>query len=220
MAKNAPRLDLDDLPVYSWIVGDTETGGLFNFSLPADAPGQPRLAALAMIWTTPGFAVTREELFYVKPDGWKMDPGATAVNGLTDEFLHAHGRPVAEALDIYEEAVREGRAFAFFNSQFDTKVMRAEFRRAGRDDLFEKTPNLCLMRKCIGVCKIPKANGKGYKFPKLGEAMSHFKIPQGGHHTAMGDANSALQIARFLSQIGIDLTPEIHYAKNRPGDEA
>lgn len=217
--KSEPAMDFGDRPVFSWIVGDTETSGLFDFSKPADAPGQPRLAALAMIWTTPGFAVTREEVFFVKPDGWKMEPGATAVNGLTDAWLQRHGVPIADVLDVYESAIVEGRAFAFYNSQFDTKVMRAEFRRAGRKDHFESTPNLCVMRKCIGVCKIPKKTGNGYKFPKLAEAMAHFKIPQAGHHTAIGDATSALQITRMLSQIGIDMSPEIHYAKNRPADE-
>jgi DNA polymerase III subunit epsilon len=204
-------------PRPSWAVFDTETSGLFDFSKPADAPGQPRLAALAMIWTTPDLQVKREHAIFIKPEGWYMQPGAQKVNGLSQEFLMARGRPVIEALDLYESAVREGYVFAAYNSQFDTKVMRAEFRRAGKEDLFEKVKNVCVMRKNVGVCKIPYANGKpGYKFPKLAEAMAHWKLEQRGAHTSLGDARSALALLRCLDSIGIDLTPEVHYAKNRP----
>lgn len=215
-----PFPDNEPAKEYAYVVFDTETSDLFDFSKPADAPGQPRLAALSMIWTTPGLAVTREEMLYIKPTGWKMGAGATAVNGLTDDFLERNGIPIEQALDLYEEAIREGRAFIAFNAQFDTKVMRAELRRAGREDHFESTPNICVMRKSIGVCKIPKKTGNGYKFPKLAEALQHFRIPQSGAHTASGDAQGALEIARALMQIGIDMTPEVHKAKVRPIDEA
>lgn len=202
-----------------WNVFDTETSGLFDFSKPADAPGQPRLAALAMISTTPTLAVTHEKALYIRPEGWRMHPDASRVNGLTNEFLHDEGVPIAEALDYYEAAIKDGYVFAAFNSQFDTKVMRAEFRRAGRPDYFESTPNVCIMRKSVGVCRIPKKSGGGYKFPNLAEACAHFKIIQADAHTAIGDARDALAILRMLHKIGIDLTPEVHYAKNRPADE-
>ena len=205
-----------DRPEWAWCGFDTETSGLFDFSKGAHEEGQPRLAALSLIRCTPGFAVTRQELYYVKPDGWTMHEEASRINGLTTDFLLEHGRPIAEVLDAYEAVLNEGRALLAFNAQFDTKVMRGELRRAGRDDRFEKTPNTCVMRKCIGVCKIPKKDGRGYKFPKLAEAMQHFKLPQPEAHTAGGDALAAVMLARMLSQIGIDLSPEVHFAKRRP----
>jgi DNA polymerase III subunit epsilon len=205
-----------------WVVFDTETSGLFSKGA-ADDPGQPRMASLAMIWTTPGFTVVRKEVLYIKPDGWVMDPGATAHNKLTDEFLMERGRPVAEALDLYESAIDDGYAFAAFNSQFDTKVLRAELRRAGRPDRFEETYNTCVMRKNIGICKLRKAGNKGAKMPTLAQALAHWKIEQYGAHTAMGDAWSALQLLKALDSIGIDITPEIyglrstvHGAKSKP----
>ena len=220
MSEQASLLPTDRPP---YVVFDTETSGLFNFKLPADAPGQPRLASLSMIWTNPDLMPIREEMLYIKPEGWYMQPGAEAVNGLSQEFLMANGRPVAEALELYESAVREGYVFAAFNAQFDTKVMRAEFRRAGKDDLFEKVKNVCIMKKSVGVCKIPYADPKkgGYKFPKLEEAMAHWKLERAPRqkNKAIGDARDALSVLRCLDSIGIDLTPEVHYAKNRPADE-
>jgi DNA polymerase III epsilon subunit-like protein len=208
---------MDELASKPWVVFDCETTGLFDFKKPADAPGQPRLAALAMIRATPTLAVTEAKMFYVRPDGWRMESGASAVNGLTDEFLHENGVGVSEVLDYYEAAIKGGYAFAAFNAQFDTKVMRAEFRRAGRPDNFDDTPNLCIMRKSVGVCKIPKKDGRGYKFPKLDEACAHFKIERrAGSHNAQADCGDALRVFRMLMQIGIDCTPEIHRAKPKP----
>jgi DNA polymerase III subunit epsilon len=204
---------------WSWATIDTETSGLFSWDKPADAEGQPRLACLALIRCTPTWAITSKEVFYVYPEGWEMSDEVVAINGLTTDFLKRNGRPISEVLDAYEAVLDEGRAIAAFNAQFDTKVMRAELRRAGRPDRFEATPNVCLMRKNIGVCKLPKANGKGYKFPKLVEAMRHFKLPFPNQHTAGGDADAVVLLGRALTEIGIVLEPEVHFAKNRPKDE-
>jgi DNA polymerase III epsilon subunit-like protein len=212
----AEILDAEPLP---WIIFDCETTGLplrgkmpDGNPWPADHPGQPRMASLAMIWTTPTLAITKEKRWFIKPDGWKMEPGATAVNGLTDEFLHDNGVPVTEALDAYEQAIKDGHIFAAYNVVFDAKILRGELRRVGRSDYREQTPTLCIMKKSTGVVKATKANGQ-IKNPKLSEAMAHFKIQQTDAHTAMGDARSALAILRMLMQIGIDLAPDIVRAK-------
>ncbi len=73
-------------------------------------------------------------------DGWDMSAKAGAVNGLTTEMLLAGGNPVSQVLDFYEACIRDGYHMAAYNAQFDGKMMRGEYRRAGRDDLFEITP--------------------------------------------------------------------------------
>lgn len=142
------------------LIIDTETSGLFDFKLAADDPSQPRLAHLAMIYADEEFNVEAVEDFYVRPDGWKMEPDATAVNGLTDEFLAEHGVGIAEVLQAYSLPVVKGRAVIAFNAQFDCKVMRGEFRRAGLPDLFEQTNNVCVMRPMVKLCglKQPGSN--------------------------------------------------------------
>lgn len=168
-----------------------------------------------MIMTTSTLAVTNTFHSYVRPAGWKMDPGATRANGLTDEFLRENGADVSEALDAYEQAIRKGYNFAAFNIAFDAKIMRGELRRAGRPDHYEKTPTFCIMKASTGVCKLQKANG-GLKFPKLDEACAHFKIERRSSHNARSDAGDALRVMRMLMQIGIDCTPKIHISA--PGD--
>lgn len=195
---------------------DTETSGLFDFSKPADAEGQPRLASLAIVILDDTLALVSEHKFLVKPDGWLMNPEASRVNGLTDEYLRDLGRPIAEVLDAYVALINSGHVIAAYNSQFDTKVVRGELRRAGRPDLFESTLNVCLMRACTDLLRIPSKNGRGFKFPKLSEACAFFQIEQPAAHSALGDARSAAVILRALRKHGVTLEPSVHYAKTRP----
>ena len=112
--------------------------------------------------------------------------------------------------------MQDGYVIAAYNSQFDTKVLRGELRRAGREDRFEQTPNICIMRALTGVCKVPKKSGPGYKFPTMWEACRHFKLEQPDEHTALGDARMAAELLRRLAWLGLLPEPKVHYAKNRP----
>lgn len=203
----------------SYLVIDTETSGLFDFKQPADAPGQPRLAHLAMIWLDATGAEQRRDDIYVRPDGWSMPQGpgsAGAVNGLTDEFLIANGEPIRDVLSFYTTELASDRVVVAFNAQYDLKVMRGELRRIGWPDLFESTKNICVMRPMTGICRIPKRNGKGLKFPNLDEALAHFGHKRENAHQAISDAEGAATVFRELMAIGKLPEAAVHYAKVKP----
>lgn len=200
----------------NYLVIDTESSGLFDFSKPADADGQPRLAHLAMILLHEDLSESSSLEFFIKPDGWTLQPEAAAVNGLTEEILNAKGVPVRVALDAYAKLIDEGFTVIAYNAQFDTKIMRGELRRAGLDDRFTKTPNICAMRACTDVCQVPRAKGKGFKFPKLAEACAFFEIKQDAQHTATDDARVCVEIVRRLSALEKLPAAEVHFAKERP----
>jgi DNA polymerase III epsilon subunit-like protein len=120
---------------------------------------------------------------------------------------------VNEVLDYYVAAILEGRVVIAHNAQWDTKAVRSALRRNGRDDLFEETPNICTMRACTDICRLPKAKGGGFKFPKLAEACAHFQIVQDGAHAAMPDAMAAYRIFRKLMEIGKCPEPMVYFAK-------
>ncbi|AMS41214.1 3'-5' exonuclease [Aminobacter aminovorans] len=199
---------------------DTETSGLFRFKdaagvpVPADDPSQPRLAHLGVILVDEQLQEERSIDLYVRPDGWKMEPEAFAVNGLTDEFLAENGADVRDVLDQYVRVIDAGYVIVAFNAQFDCKQMRGELRRAGMDDRFEQTPNICVMRTSMAL-KIKKASGGG-GFPKLADVCAHFGIDHKAVHTAGGDARAALEIFRRLHAAGMLPTARVHYAKTPP----
>lgn len=202
---------------------DTEGTGLFIFkdeagnSVPADAPGQPRLAHLAMILLNDDMVEVAIVDHFVKPDGWEMPQGegsAGAVNGLTTEFLTENGIPVAEVLQRYAEIIDDEYVLVAFNAQHDLKQMRAEFRRAGMDDRFEKTSNICAMRASMAL-GVKKAGG-GRGFPKLSDCMAHLGIENDAAHTAGGDARACLALFRHLHAVGALPEAKVHYAAVPP----
>lgn len=194
-------------------VFDTETTGLFNFKLPADDPSQPRLASVAFILADKDGRETARIKRYALPDGWEMPAEAGAINGLTTEFLLENGVPVSEILDLYETYVSQGLAVVAFNAQFDCKMMRSEFRRAGRDDLFEKTRNVCVMRALDPYGKEGLCIMRGYV--NLSVACEHFGFKNYQAHDALADADAARQILERLIKDDRLPEPKVHLAKTK-----
>lgn len=199
-----------------FLIIDTETTGLFDFSKPADGYGQPRMAQAGFIYLDHIDDEPRAEGHYIFPDGWEMSDEASRVNGLTTPFLRDYGIPVEDVLDLYEAAIDEGRVIVAFNAQFDCKVLRAEMRRAGRNDRFEQTKQVCVMRPLVPVLALPQRNGRGgHKFPNLAEACAHFGIVNERAHDALGDARAAMEILRHLHRLDLMPEPAVHYAKTK-----
>jgi len=213
------------------LVLDTETSGIMDYKRPADAEGQPRVCEIGLIFLDADLKVEREYQTYIQPDGWDIEPGASAVNGLTVEFLREHGVPIQMPLAIYTQAILEGRDVIAHGAQFDCKMMRAELRRAGLDDLFEQTRSLCIMR---GLMSHAKQTGRWlYKYdengevlrtkkgepaggmPKLTDACRYFNIPiVDKAHGALGDARLAALIYTAMVAEGFDREAIVHHAKN------
>lgn len=209
-----------------WLVLDTETSGLPDFRAAADAPGQPHVCDLALIYLDEEMKVEREEQFYIQPDGWEIEPGAAAIHGLTEGFLWANGVTIGEALDVYVAAILGGRALVGHNCQFDAKMMRGELRRAGIDDMFEETRTICTMR---GAAKLPALTGRpvikydaqgrptrNTGWPKLPDLCRYLDVPLPlNAHGARDDAIAAADCFRAMVALGFDATPEVHYARAR-----
>lgn len=113
--------------------------------------------------------------------------------------------PIAEALALYAAGIAARRVIAGFNVQFDLKMMRAELRRAGMEDNYLQTRNLCLMWASRGIVAATDAKGK-VKIPKLEEACAFFGIEQPKAHSALADAESAYQI--MLKLVDRNALPE------------
>ena len=58
---------------------DTETSGLFDFSKPADAEGQPRLASFAVVKLDADLNEEASHEYLVKPESWSLSPEVMAI---------------------------------------------------------------------------------------------------------------------------------------------
>lgn len=191
-----------------YVIFDTETTGLFDFKAPADAAGQPRMASFGAIIADFDMNEIERVSFFIKPDGWSIEgTEAAKVNGLTDAFLEENGVPVSTVLDLWNRWLDAGLTMIAFNVTFDTKVMRAELRRAGLPDRFEDTATFCAMKalKPYAAAGLPI---KGAGFVKLEAACAHFGITNSKAHDALADAEAAFHIMRHLMRDGrIDGAP-------------
>lgn len=189
----------------NYLALDTESSGLFDFTKPADAPGQPRMAAIGMILVDEGLAEIARHSFLIRPDNWIFDDKseAAAVNGLTHDQLLAEGVPAKEALDIYAQALGDRRIIVGHNVLHDLKLLRAELRIAGLPDMFMQTRYICTMQGSRQIVDARTVDGKK-KAPRLEEACAHFgiEVEEKGAHTGIGGADRALAILRKLRDLG------------------
>lgn len=205
----------------NYMVIDCETNGLPVYRrhgeiVPADHPSQPRLASLAIILLDHELLIESERLFFIRPEGWSMTQEATEVNGLTDAHLYQDGIPILDVLGPYLDTIDSGRVVVAHNARNDLKVMRGEARRAGLDDRFEKTLNICTMMASTPIVGLKRKNGAP-KWPTLEEADVFF-FGRGcinAYHNALFDARATLGIFRKLKELNALPEPKIFYAKNK-----
>lgn len=181
---------------------DCESTGLFDYTKPADAEGQPRVCQIGMIWLDHDLSVKGEAEYLVRPDGWSISPEATAINGLTQDMLEQHGTSINTALERYAEAIDTRHIIVGFNVPYDIKLMRGELRRYQMEDRYMQTRTLCVMQGCRDIVGARTKQGRK-KNPTLEEACSYFGIEREPlPHRALGGARAVLSILQKMREQG------------------
>jgi DNA polymerase III epsilon subunit-like protein len=182
----------------------TETTGLFDFSKPADAEWQPRLASFswAKISELELFVadklIPQSRVLLVQPDYWVMPEAAERFNNLSTDKLKAFGVSINLVLKMFVGMIEDGCIFVGFNAAFDMKVMRAELRRAGMDDLREQTKVISLIDPLRDICKVPARKGIGFKYPTFSEALNALGIDMTAEGLSSGKCEA---IARLFYEV-------------------
>lgn len=141
---------------------DTETTGL--------SPG--RIIQLSYIIQSKKEVKSKNFFFYVD----RIEPSAVAIHGFTPEKLAvlSNGHTFSTDIDeIYDDFLNADLIVAH-NFAFDLKFMIAEF--LYHDRQFRYRESACSMKLFTDVLKIPRSNGKGYKYPKLTELTEYYDI--------------------------------------------
>ena len=176
------------------LVIDCETTGLFDYTKPADAEGQPRLCQIGMIWLDHDLSITTEAEYTIRPDGWTIAPEATEINGLTQELLEEIGGPIRIPLLHYGDAIDTKTVIVGFNVSYDVKLLRGELRRAGMEDRYMQTRTLDIMNGCRKLVDARGKTGKS-KAPTLEEACTFFDVDREPvPHRALGGARATFEI--------------------------
>ena len=141
---------------------DTETTDL--------TPGQ--IAQLSYIIEDDSTFVEAKNMFFTVD---KMTSGAEGTHGMSVDFL-AEASNGMTILDRLPEIAKDfnGSTIIAHNVAFDTKFLSMEFWRGKTE--FSPQNTECTMKFFTSILKLPKYNGRGYKYPKLCEVMDYLKV--------------------------------------------
>lgn len=144
------------------LVLDTETTSL--------RPGQ--IAQLAYI-VDDGMRVYGENVYFAVD---AVDPDSARVNGLSAALLGelSGGRKFADCADGFAAVFSSADVVAAHNVNFDLAFLVAEYARLGRT--LPKQRAFDTMRHYTPICRLPRASGDGYKYPRLGELTAYLGI--------------------------------------------
>ena len=158
---------------------DTETTGLHNahiISIAAKLVRQKDRRTLSQ--------------FDVLIENDKRESGEKAleIHGINEEMGFQVGISIRVALALFQSFRLKADVLVAHNFKFDARQIREEFERLDATSDIESAEHKCTMTHFTPFFGLGKANGSGFKNPKLGEAYSHFfSGSYSNAHTAMGD---------------------------------
>ena len=153
---------------------DTETSGLPLWGEPSSDPRQPHLCDIAIELRDDETGELIDEFEAIINPGVPISDEAAAIHGITTEIATEQGIPTEEALYRFLTMVDEADLIVGHNVDFDLRMIRVAMFRHRNEDWSAPVPSFCTMKATTGVCKIPKDKGRGWKWPKLTEAIRHF----------------------------------------------
>lgn len=179
---------------------DTETN---------DHPSQrTALRIVSMTWLVARLdgVIEKRQNYLVKPEGFRIAPGATRIHGITEDQARREGRPIGEVLGQWVSDLRApgDKTLVGHHIQFDIGVIAAELNRHHFDLAIAGLPTICTMRGGAPVCRLPKARGNGYKNPKLQELhLTLFGQPFADAHTSQADVEATARCFFELRRRGL-----------------
>jgi len=175
---------------------DMETTGKAFFKLPSYHPSQPRMVSLGAILADENSREIAILDLIIKPDGFEIPEGASAIHGITTEHAEKVGVPIKVALSLLGDMAILADQFAAHNIQFDRLITERE---SGYVFLDGKKPLVCTMEAMTPICNLPGPYGP--KWPKLEEAYFHcFNRKLEGAHGALADCRACKEIYGWLTE--------------------
>ena len=124
------------------------------------------------------------------------------MHGITTEHARREGVELEPVLAEFSESLRSARVVVGHNLDFDLKVVRAEWIRAGMKDALRRKRQCCTMKASTDYCRIP--GPYGFKWPKLDELHKRlFGHGFGGAHGALADTEACMRCFFRLRELGV-----------------
>lgn len=153
------------------LIFDTETTGLPKSREPAiRGPNNwPHLVSIAWI-VVENDKILKSDYHIIKPN-WNIPEDSTKIHGITNEKANSSGEPLGEVMNKF--FAEEHDVLVAHNMNFDYNVLvNAVIWDSGmKYPLFKR--RFCTMDSMTTTMKMPAANGRGFKPPKLTELYEY-----------------------------------------------
>lgn len=172
---------------------DTETTGLPIYSATDPTEKWPRVVQLAWsLYDTEGNRQSQNS-FIIYPTDFTIPMDSAKIHKITTERAKAEGVSLHKVLPQFNADVEKALTIIAHNVDFDLPIVHTEFMRCKLETNILQKQNYCTMkpREIVSWCKIPKANGYGYKWPTLNELyMQLFQEEFTESHNAGADVEA------------------------------
>jgi len=184
-----------------YIFLDTETTG-FSKKGALMQDGQARVCQLAAIKTDYSGNHFNEFVSLIRPDGWKIGPGAEEIHGFSDEMCEIHGIHAKGAMSLLVALIAQAELVVCHSVGFDKRMIEIEAAYAGIE--IPEKEWYCTMLGSLDICKLP-GNYGSYKWPKLVEALPIICDRElgDGAHDAMVDTKGCKDLFFELKKRGL-----------------
>ena len=194
-----------------FLIFDTETTGFpKDWNAPiTDLDNWPRVVQLAWQIHDENGELVEVQDHIIYPDGFDIPFNATKVHGISTERAKNEGRPLADVLTDFEEALEKCEYLVGHNVNFDLNVTGCEYYRVkGANPLDAKSPLDSCTETTAKLCELPGGRGGRYKLPKLEELHRHlFGEGFAEAHNAAFDVEATARVFLELLRIKV-ITPE------------
>ena len=184
------------------MVFDTETNGLpknWKVSLD-DTNNWPRILSIAWYKIDPAGVILSSQSFLINPEGLSITRTSSTIHGITNNTAQQYGVLINEALEAFDNDVKDCKYLVAHNIEFDYAVTFCEYRRLNLGTYsLSSVKQICTMKASTDYCKIHSPKGKGYKFPKLTELYRKlFSTSVDEKHEALYDAELCMKCFKEL----------------------
>jgi DNA polymerase III subunit epsilon len=175
---------------------DTETTGV--------TPGDRIVSICCAFYDSRG-ENTSSMYALIRPEGFAIPSGATAIHGITTERALRDGFSLVSTLDSLSAEIsrRSPDTLVGHNVSFDRAMVLREYARVQRPEPISGLKTFCTMKETANVCRLPGKYGD-YKWPKLAELHRHlFGRPLVGAHDARADVEACARCFFELQRLGM-----------------
>lgn len=177
-----------------YIIFDTETTGLpKRWDLPyTNTDNWPRCIQIAwQLHDQEGKLIAAKD-YLIKPDDFDIPFDAEKIHGISTLLAQEKGIPLAEALEEFNEDLKNSKFLIGQNVGFDINVVGSEFVRLGLETPMHDMPVLdTCTEKTAQLCQIPGGRGGKFKLPTLTELHEYlFDVPFNEAHNATADVEA------------------------------